>query len=476
MANNVSRSFHHTTNVHKGSIQSTSLKFIRCITSPPPIIDASRPLATEVVEVLDALQSMTKSLSKISSLRTRLGIIEPHWVCIWLWLKALLCPLDAFHNPQSRINALTFDTSNRCILQVFSFINSILIPSKTPVAEMQPFVSKLAESSESLPIFGQIWVLSFVLCWPLPVHQATTQFLVVFSQIIDGSHSGDTFRVAVCDACVINTGSGISSTWSTAVVDFPRWPASSDFDRHSQLGNQALILTATTMFIRPLPAIQNIDFLLAHMCKLWNRCLDASPFLNNSDIGVNVLLSLEYLARFFLRFVSGGSKWMVKALDYGLLYLLAKTLAWLVLTLRRSTQSIHIVVESIVHQLLLNIVYMPVLRRVRRNMSKVRDRGLEVYLGFGRLRELWSNLESEIYGVDACFNRTICLEKSLETVCSNDSVESPRLVDARKSVALAEQHHIARSLARNKTGKRGIESPALKSARNNLVRSRSSHT
>ncbi|KAJ3887357.1 hypothetical protein GG344DRAFT_80804 [Lentinula edodes] len=455
--------------------KSTSLKFIRCITSPPPIIDASRPLAPEVVEVLDALQSMTKSLSKISSLQTRLGIIEPNWFCIWLWLKALLRPLDAFHNTQSRINALTLDTSNRCILQVFSFINSILIPSKTPVAEMQPLVSKLAESSESLPIFGQIWVFSFVLCWPLPVHQATTQFLVVFSQIIDGSHSGDAFRVAVCDACVINTGSGISSTWSTAVVDFPGWPASSDLDRHSQLGNQALILTATTMFIRPL-AIQNIDFLLAHMCKLWNRCLDASPFLKNSDIGVNVLLSLEYLVRFFLRLVSGGTKWMVKALDYGLLYLSVKTLAWLVLTLRRSTQSIPIVVESIVCQLLLNIVYMPVLRRVRRNMSKVSRRGLEVYLGFGRLRELWSNLEGEIYGVDACFNRTICLEKSLETVCSNDSVESPRLVDARNSVALAEQHHIARSLARNKTGKRGIEFPALKSARNNLVRSRSSHT
>ncbi|KAJ3897769.1 hypothetical protein F5879DRAFT_927576 [Lentinula edodes] len=336
------------------------------------------------------------------------------------YFKSPLQIVDMRSSMVVRISALTFDTCGRCILQVFSFMNSIIIPRKTPVAEIHLFVTKLAESPESLPIFGQIWVFSFALRWPLPVHQATTQFLVVFSQSIDGSHFGDAFRVAVCDACPILTGSRVLSTWSTAIVDFPRWPASSNSDCQSLMGNQALILAATAMFIQPLPAIQEVDFLLISLCRLWNRCLDASPFSRNSDVGMNLLLSFEYLARFFWRFISGGSKWMVKALDRGLLYLLAKTSAWLVLTLRRSTHSIHIVFEDIMHELLLNVIYMPVVRRVRRNMFKVRSRDLEDYLGFGRLRELWSNLESEVYGVDASFYRTICFEKSLETVCSNE--------------------------------------------------------
>ncbi|KAJ4484245.1 hypothetical protein C8J55DRAFT_488182 [Lentinula edodes] len=419
---------------NKDPMQNTALKFIQCITSPPPVIDASRPLAPEVVEALDALHSMTRKLTEISSFQTRLRLVDPNWSSIWMWLKALLQPLDAFHDPQSRISALTFDTWSRCILQVFSFMNSILIPRRTPVAEIHLFVTKLAESPESLPIFGKIWVFSFALRWPLPVHQATTQFLVVFSQIINGSHSGDAFRVAVCDACPTLTGSRILSTWSTAILDFPRWPVSSDSDCRSLMGNQALMLAATAMFIQPLPAIQEVDVLLTHMRKLWNRCLDVSPFSRDNGFGMNLLLSLEYIARFFLHFVSGGSKWMVKALDCGLLYLLAKTSAWLVLTFRRSTHSIYIVFEDIMHQLLLNVIYMPVVRRVRRNMFKVRGRDLEDYLGFGRFRELWSNLESEVYGVDACFYRTICFEKSLETVCSNESCPRKSLPGERSKL------------------------------------------
>ncbi|KAH7872434.1 uncharacterized protein C8R40DRAFT_1071667 [Lentinula edodes] len=325
--------------------KSVRRRFIRSIASPPPVIDASLPLSPEVIEALDALHLMTRSLSEISSFQSRLCIIEPNWSCIWLWLKALLRPLDAFHDGQSRI-----------------------------------------KSPESLEILGKIWVFSFALRWPLPVHQATTQFLVIFSQIIDGSR--------------------IVSTWSTAVAESPRWSVSSNPNSQSLMGNQGLILAATVMFIQPLPVIQEVDVILSYIRRLWNRCLDGMLFSKNNDIGINLLLSFEYLARFFLRLISGGSKWIVKALDYGLLCLLVKTLTSGSLpTLCHTTNSIHTVLEDIIHQLLLNVIFIPVVRRVRRNLSKVRIQGLEDYLGVGRLRKLWS----------------ICFEKSIETVCSNES-------------------------------------------------------
>ncbi|KAJ3897359.1 hypothetical protein F5879DRAFT_983129, partial [Lentinula edodes] len=402
--------------------KSVRRRFIRSIASPPPVIDASLPLSPEVIEALDALHLMTRSLSEISSFQSRLCIIEPNWSCIWLWLKALLRPLDAFHDGQSRISALSFDTWSQCVLQVFSFMNSIILPRSSPVSEIQLFIFNLVESPESLEILGKIWVFSFALRWPLPVHQATTQFLVIFSQIIDGSHSGDTFCVAVCDACTILTGSRIVSTWSTAVAEFPRWSVSSNPNSQSLMGNQGLILAATVMFIQPLPVIQEVDVILSYIRRLWNRCLDGTLFSKNNDIGINLLLSFEYLARFFLRLISGGSKWIVKALDYGLLCLLVKTLTSGSLpTLCHTTNSIHTVLEDIIHQLLLNVIFIPVVRRVRHNLSKVRIQGLEDYLGVGRLRKLWSDFESEVYCADAYFYRSICFEKSIETVCSNES-------------------------------------------------------
>ncbi|KAJ4463541.1 hypothetical protein C8J55DRAFT_567504 [Lentinula edodes] len=129
--------------------KSVRWRFIWSIASPPPVIDASLPLSPEVIEALDMLHLMTRSLSEISSSQNWLSIIEPNW-SIWLWLKALLCPLDAFQDAQSRISALSFNTWSR-----------------SPVSEIQLLIFNLAESPEFLEILGKIW-------------------------IIDGSHSGDT--------------------------------------------------------------------------------------------------------------------------------------------------------------------------------------------------------------------------------------------------------------------------------------------
>ncbi|KAJ3884275.1 hypothetical protein GG344DRAFT_84289 [Lentinula edodes] len=467
--------------------KSVRRRFIRSIASPPPVIDASLPLSPEVIEALNALHLMTRSLSEISSFQSRLCIIEPNWSCIWLWLTALLHPLDAFQDAQSRTSALSFDTWSQCILQVFSSMNSIILPRSSPVSEIQLFVVNLAESPESLEILGKISVSSFALRWPLPVHQATTQFLVVFFQIIDGSHSGDTFCVAVCDACTILTGSRIVSTWSTAVAElFPRWSVSSNPNSQSLMGNQGLILAATVMFIQPLPVIQEVDVILSYIRRSWNRCLDKTPFSKNNDIGINLLLSFEYLARFFLRSISGDSKWIVKALDCGLLCLLVKTLASGSLpTLCHTPNSVHTVLEEIIHQLLLNIIFILVVRGVRRNLSKVRIQGPEDYLGFGRLRKLWSDSESEVHCADAYFFRSIYFEKSIETVFSNESVggycsypvytlialsSAPVilcLVYARNYAVPPERQHTVQNIVRNKTGKRDIGDPA----RNSSVRS-----
>ncbi|KAH7872418.1 uncharacterized protein C8R40DRAFT_1071653 [Lentinula edodes] len=199
------------------------------------------------------------------------------------------------------------------------------------------------KSPESLEILGKIWVFSFALRWPLPVHQATTQFLVVFFQILNGSR--------------------IVSTWSTAIAEFPRWSVSSNPNSQSLMGNQGLILAATVMFIQPLPVIQEVDVILSYIRRSWNRCLDATPFSKNNDIGINLLLSFEYLAKFFLRSISGDSKWIVKVLDCGLLCLLVKTLASGSLpTFCHTPNSVHTVLEEIIHQLLLNIIFILVVR------------------------------------------------------------------------------------------------------------------
>ncbi|KAJ3897187.1 hypothetical protein F5879DRAFT_983313 [Lentinula edodes] len=416
--------------------KSVRRRFIRSIASPPPVIDASLPLSPEVIEALDALHLMTRSLSEISFLQSRLCIIEPNWSCIWLWLTALL-------HAQSRTSALSFDTWSQCILQVFSSMNSIILP----------------HSSSSLEILGKIWVFSFALRWPLPVHQATTQFLVVFFQILNGSHSGDTFCVVVYDACTILTGSRIVSTWSTAVAEFPRWSVSSNPNSQSLMGNQGLILAATVMFIQPLPVIQEVDVILSYIRRSWNRCLDATPFSKNNDIGINLLLSFEYLAKFFLRSISGDSKWIVKVLDCGLLCLLVKTLASGSLpTFCHTPNSVHTVLEEIIHQLLLNIIFILVVRGVHRNLSKVRIQGPEDYLGFGRLRKLWS----------ICFEKSgYCLYPVYTLIALSSAPVILCLVYARNCAVPAERQHTVQNIVRNKTGKRDTRNPA----RNSSVRS-----
>ncbi|KAJ3853052.1 hypothetical protein EV368DRAFT_64429 [Lentinula lateritia] len=199
-------------------------ELFRLLNRQPPIIDRRRPLGPEVLRMIEALKCFTRHLLKISSFQTRYDIVESKWPQIWSWLKALLHPVltDAQLDPP-------YDTS-QCVLTVFSFLNSVIPPS-TPIIGLQKFVLELFNSPETITILGKVWVLFFTLQWPSSVHQATTQFLVVFSRIIDCTPCEIDFRIAVYSAC---SSSNIFPTWSAATLE--PLPALHEVDKILSLG------------------------------------------------------------------------------------------------------------------------------------------------------------------------------------------------------------------------------------------------
>ncbi|GAW04639.1 hypothetical protein LENED_006444 [Lentinula edodes] len=147
------------------------LKFFRQIVRTPPLIRLGCPLSSEVIQVLDVIHSMTRHLSCISSFGERFAIVEPVWARIWQWLAALLKPLDTLTDVQPVVNDLSLDPTSRCMLTVFSFLNSIASPTRATLVELGNFTKKLAAqhnaTSNRVPIInahiktGQETVLSF---------------------------------------------------------------------------------------------------------------------------------------------------------------------------------------------------------------------------------------------------------------------------------------------------------------------------
>ncbi|KAJ3898240.1 hypothetical protein F5879DRAFT_995002 [Lentinula edodes] len=361
-------------------------ELFRLLNRQPPIIDRRRPLGPEVLRMIEALKCFTRHLLKISSFQTRYDIVESKWPQIWSWLKALLHPVltDAQLDPP-------YDTS-QYVLTVFSFLNSVIPPS-TPIVGLQKFVLELFNSPETITILGKVWVFFFTLQWPSSVHQATTQFLVVFSRIIDCTPCEIDSRIAVYSAC---SSSNIFPTWSAATLEVctQQW---SLLGSESQLitASRGLLLAVTTLLFQPLPALHEVD----------------------------KILSL------------GGSNWVVKVLNANLVYLLAKASAWMNSQLSLdSISSIHTVFEELMHQLLVSSVYRSVVCGIRLNMKTVHSQHLEDHLGTGRLRELWADLRSKAYGARARSAQIVCLRKGLELICSNKDCPDQCLSGKRSAV------------------------------------------
>ncbi|KAJ4470295.1 hypothetical protein C8R41DRAFT_924908 [Lentinula lateritia] len=224
-------------------------EFFRLVNRQPPVIDRRCPLGPEVLRMLDTLQCFTRHLSQISSFQTRYDIVASNWQQIWSWLKALLHPVitDAQLDPHH------LDTS-RCVLTVFSFLNSVIPPS-TPIVGLQKFVLELFHSPDTITILGKIWVFFFMLEWPSSVHQATTQFLVVFSRIIDCTPCENDFRTAIYNAC----SSSCLPTWSAATLG------------RTAFGSDNFIVPATSCTSR---GRQNID---AGMSPVALMCRNVAP-------------------------------------------------------------------------------------------------------------------------------------------------------------------------------------------------------
>ncbi|KAJ4476333.1 hypothetical protein C8J55DRAFT_516610 [Lentinula edodes] len=399
-------------------------ELFRLLNRQPPIIDRRRPLGPEVLRMIEALKCFTRHLLKISSFQTRYDIVESKWPQIWSWLKALLHPVltDAQLDPP-------YDTS-QYVLTVFSFLNSVIPPS-TPIVGLQKFVLELFNSPETITILGKVWVFFFTLQWPSSVHQATTQFLVVFSRIIDCTPCEIDFRIAVYSAC---SSSNIFPTWSAATLEVctQQW---SLLGSESQLitASRGLLLAVTTLLFQPLPALHEVDKILSLVCRLWHRCVETSPLPRyHSNLH---FLSIHFLARFLLRLTQGGSNWVVKVLNANLVYLLAKASAWMNSQLSLdSISSIHTVFEELMHQLLVSSVYRSVVCGIRLNMKTVHSQHLEDHLGTGRLRELWADLRSEAYGARARSAQIVCLRKGLELICSNKDCPDQCLSGKRSAV------------------------------------------
>ncbi|KAH7872199.1 uncharacterized protein C8R40DRAFT_1071972 [Lentinula edodes] len=369
--------------------------FFRHVIRPPPVIHADRPLASEVTQMLDAMQLMTSHLYELPSFRTRYAIVEPEWTRIWLWLVALLKPLDAFTPAQSASQELPLTTASRCLMEVFSLLNSIASPTQTSPAEFDYFVNKMLKHHETSRTLAKVWVVSFTRQWSLSVYYPMMQFLIALHSTVGEDSSDHSFHLAVRNAF---PNLQLLPTWSAAVEDLCGQQAPSHYpnpDHRFVTANRGMVLAATTFYFQPLPALDNVHIILTQAYALWTQYLDTPrSYLEN-----NCTMSVHCIARFFLRLITtGGPNWMVKALDAKLLYLLAKTLAWNQTGPQsKSESSMFEIVKKILHALLIHSVYRPVWRRIRRNLRDVRSENIQDYLGAGNSWKLWVDLAREFH-------------------------------------------------------------------------------
>ncbi|KAJ3911106.1 hypothetical protein F5877DRAFT_73439 [Lentinula edodes] len=424
---------------------------------PPETVDANIALT------LDVFQSTTVFLSGISSFRTRYNFLKCNWPRIWLWLKALLKPLDAFKDALYAPDDHAIDTVSRCFSEAFYFLNSIASASRSTERELQELVAHLADDSEVVVVMAKSWVRAFTRQWPFAVYRPVTQFLVVFGRMIGGTPADLSFRAAVADVC---PASNLLSTWLTAVEDFlSQTRLSSGSERQLAAVNRGMLLSATASLFQPLPTLDVIDFTLVQARKLWRWYIKISPVLNTSLENL-CIISIYSLAKFFSLLISGGPQWTAKVLDFGLLRLVGKTLNWMQISLNSGRdRSISSVFEDILNTVLLHSIYRVVAKGICHHMRMAEFQNFETYLGAGQLRKVWSDLMSEIHSPNTCYTRSICFQKALETACSNlqcyassVSILSFLIIICNVAVVVL-LPSIVQNCVKGKTGKLGIRTP-----------------
>ncbi|KAH7871311.1 uncharacterized protein C8R40DRAFT_1174733 [Lentinula edodes] len=405
------------TNMTNTPIAST---FFRLVTPSPPVIYANRPLASDVVRVLEVMQAMSLHLWKIPSFQIRYAIVEPEWTRIWTWLMALLKPLDDFVPASPTSKQLSLATTSRCLKEVFSLLESIASPTQSTPTEFNDFVINMMKHPEALPAFAKVWVLSFTRQWSLSVYHPVMQFLIAFRCTIEDTPSDNSFHLAVRNAF---PDFQLLPTWSSAIEDLlgQQVPSYSSNPEHRlATANQGMVLAATTLFL-PLPRLDGIHIMLKQIFILWTQCLD-TPRSCNAYLENICFMSVYCLARFSSRLiVTGGPNWIVKALDAKLLHLMVKTLVWMQIGPQsKSESSMFQIVEQFVNALLIHSVYKSVQKRIRRNLKGVRSESLEGHLGSGSLWRLWVHLTRAVCSPDARYASVTSFRKALKEVCSNE--------------------------------------------------------
>ncbi|KAJ3771927.1 hypothetical protein FB446DRAFT_704247 [Lentinula raphanica] len=126
-----------------------------------PLIIANRLPPLGVVQTLLLLTAMSEHLSNLPSFQMRSAILEPNWTQILLWLAALLKPLDHFIDPAFSENELYSDTTNRCVVGVFTFLNAITPANTCTDDDLEKFVPELANSPEMFAALAKAWVAFF---------------------------------------------------------------------------------------------------------------------------------------------------------------------------------------------------------------------------------------------------------------------------------------------------------------------------
>ncbi|KAJ3765405.1 hypothetical protein FB446DRAFT_709486 [Lentinula raphanica] len=383
--------------------------FFQQITRSPPLIIANRPPPFEAVRMLALLKALSSHLSGLPLFQARSIITESRWPRILLWLEALLRPLNEFIRPDYAATERYSDMAGHCVVEVFTFLNCTA--SAHTSTELDHFIIRLASSSEMLMAIAKAWVAFFTRKWPIEAHYQVTSFLIRFSQMLVGTTLGHSFLVAVRNVCP----NSLFTTWSAAIAEVSSLSGVSTAISLIQTANRGLLLASTTTFFQPLPMLDEIHVILAHTHKLWSQILT-----NGFPPGTRYV-TMHSLAKFSLLVISGGPNWITKALDANLLGLLMKTIVWAHTSFSSSPDtSIRDIFEEILRLLLLNTIYKPVQRRIRRNLEGVQARQFEDTLGADALKGVWDHLVNEICSPAARHTSALCFQKALEK-CSSDS-------------------------------------------------------
>ncbi|KAF9063354.1 hypothetical protein BDP27DRAFT_1368085 [Rhodocollybia butyracea] len=193
---------------------------------PPPNIDCTRPLPTEVDQLLAAIRALSAYLSQIPSFQSRYDLVKVHWPKVSLWIVALLRTMDHYKDPSRIVNKIVLDTWGQFIVVIYDFLD-ITIGNSSP-SENRHFTIQLERTPGIIEVLAQTWVSALIIPWEAPVLEAIVDvFARFFVDVYEKRPHLEDLPQVVTDVCPSPSGFSLFEVWIKASHEFSDWSSAS---------------------------------------------------------------------------------------------------------------------------------------------------------------------------------------------------------------------------------------------------------